>query len=210
MTMEQHDEHLDPEVKTKVIESLLVEKGLLSTDAIDAVADAYEKEVVPMVGAAIAARAWMDEAFKRRLLVDAPGAIAQLGFAGLRSETLVIVENTEKIHNVIVCTLCSCYPWAVLGLPPAWYKSPAYRSRIVREPREMLREFGLELDDDVQIRVWDSSAERRYMVLPQPPAGSGQMAEDELRGLITRNALIGVEYVSSPSAAVRSRTASSG
>lgn len=177
------------------LESLLVEKRLVSTDAIDKVVELYENDIGPMIGARIVARAWKDESFKQRLLADAPAAVAELGVQGKGADVLVVLENTPRVHNVVVCTLCSCYPWAVLGLPPAWYKDFAYRSRVVIEPRAVLREFGLELDDDVEIRVWDSSAENRYMVLPEPPAGYESLSEEELASLVTREAMIGVAKV---------------
>jgi len=179
-------------LRAKAIESLLVEKGLLASDAIDRVVEIYEKDVGPLNGAKVVARAWCDPGYKRRLLHDGTAAIAELGFGGLQGEHMVIVENTPKVHNVVCCTLCSCYPWPVLGLPPTWYKSLAYRSRIVREPRAVLREFGLELPESVEIRVWDSSAEIRYMVLPERPAATEEMTEAELASLATRDSLIGV------------------
>jgi len=179
-------------LRAKAIESLLVEKGLLASDAIDRVVEIYEKDVGPLNGAKVVARAWCDPGYKRRLLHDGTAAIAELGFGGLQGEHMVIVENTPKVHNVVCCTLCSCYPWPVLGLPPTWYKSLAYRSRIVREPRAVLHEFGLELPESVEIRVWDSSAEIRYMVLPERPAATEEMTEAELAPLVTRDSLIGV------------------
>jgi nitrile hydratase len=179
-------------LRAKAIESLLVEKGLLASDAIDRVVDIYEKDVGPLNGARVVARAWCDPGYKRRLLQDGTAAIAELGFGGLQGEHMVVVENTPRVHNVVCCTLCSCYPWPVLGLPPTWYKSLAYRSRIVREPRAVLREFGLELPESVEIRVWDSSAEIRYMVLPERPAATAEMTEAELAPLVTRDSLIGV------------------
>jgi nitrile hydratase len=179
-------------LRAKAIESLLVEKGLLASDAIDRVVEIYEKDVGPLNGAKVVARAWCDPGYKRRLLQDGTAAIAELGFGGLQGEHMVVVENTPRVHNVVCCTLCSCYPWPVLGLPPTWYKSLAYRSRIVREPRAVLREFGLELPESVEIRVWDSSAEIRYMVLPERPAAAAEMTEAELAPLVTRDSLIGV------------------
>jgi nitrile hydratase len=179
-------------LRAKAIESLLVEKGLLASDAIDRVVEIYEKDVGPLNGAKVVARAWCDPGYKRRLLQDGTAAIAELGFGGLQGEHMVVVENTPRVHNVVCCTLCSCYPWPVLGLPPTWYKSLAYRSRIVREPRAVLREFGLELPESVEIRVWDSSAEIRYMVLPERPAATAEMTEAELAPLVTRDSLIGV------------------
>jgi nitrile hydratase subunit alpha len=179
-------------LRAKAIESLLVEKGLLASDAIDRVVEIYQKDVGPLNGAKVVAHAWCDPGYKRRLLDDGTGAIAELGFGGLQGEHMVVVENTPKVHNVVCCTLCSCYPWPVLGLPPTWYKSLAYRSRIVREPRVVLRELGLELPESVEIRVWDSSAEIRYMVLPERPGGTAEMTEAELASLVTRDSLIGV------------------
>jgi nitrile hydratase len=188
----------DAEARARALESLLVEKGLLTADAIDAVVEAYEKDIGPLNGARVVARAWSDPAYRARLLADGTAAIAELGFGGLQGEHLVVVENTASIHNVVVCTLCSCYPWPVLGLPPTWYKSAPYRARIVREPRVVLRELGLDLPEDVEIRVWDSSAEVRYMVLPARPEGSSDLAEEELARLVTRDAMIGVERARTP------------
>jgi nitrile hydratase subunit alpha len=179
-------------LRAKAIESLLVEKGLLASDAIDRVVETYEKDVGPLNGAKVVARAWSDPAYKRRLLKDATAAIAELGFGGLQGEHMRVVEN------VVCCTLCSCYPWPVLGLPPAWYKSLAYRARIVREPRAVLREFGLEIPPSVEVRVWDSSAEIRYLVLPERPPGTAKMSEAELASIVTRDALIGVARVTAP------------
>jgi nitrile hydratase subunit alpha len=185
-------------LRAKAIESLLVEKGLLASDAIDRVVETYEKDVGPLNGAKVVARAWSDPAYKRRLLKDATAAIAELGFGGLQGEHMRVVENTPAVHNVVCCTLCSCYPWPVLGLPPAWYKSLAYRARIVREPRAVLREFGLEITPSVEVRVWDSSAEMRYLVLPERPQGTAAMSEAELASIVTRDALIGVARVTAP------------
>ena len=196
-----HGNHREPmsdaELRTKALESLLIEKGLLSSDAVDAVVRNYEQDIGPMNGAQVVAKAWTDPAYKQRLLADGSAAINELGLDGDRSP-LVVVENTPTIHNVIVCTLCSCYPWAVLGLPPVWYKQSAYRSRVVIEPREVLRELGLELPDSVEIHVWDSSAEQRYLVLPERPAGTENMTEDELARLVTRDSMIGVAKVQGP------------
>jgi nitrile hydratase len=188
-----HPQPLSPSaLRTKAIESLLVEKGLITTDVIDRVVAMYEKEVGPLNGAKVVARAWVDPAYKRRLLKDGTAAIAELGFGGLQGEHMMVLENTPAVHNVVCCTLCSCYPWPVLGLPPAWYKSLAYRSRIVREPRAVLHELGLDLPPTVEVRVWDSSAEMRYMVLPQRPGGTESLSEAELAAIVTRDALIGV------------------
>ena len=191
---------VDPEqepyvaLRTKALESLLIEKGLLSAAAVDELVSQIEQDIGPLKGAKVVARAWVDPEFKRRLLQDGAAAIAELGLPS--SQPLVVVENTPTDHHMVVCTLCSCYPWAVLGLPPTWYKDLAYRSRAVIEPRAVLREFGLELDEAVTIHVWDSSAEQRYMVLPERPAGTEGLAEEELAALVTRDAMIGVAMVS--------------
>jgi nitrile hydratase subunit alpha len=191
-----HGHHPAPptpiERRVTAIESLLVEKGLITSDVVDAVVETYERHVGPLNGARVVARAWVDPGYRTRLLDDGTRAIGELGFGGAEGEHLVVLENTPSIHNVVVCTLCSCYPWPVLGLPPRWYKSFAYRSRMVREPREVLAEFGTTLPDDVELRVWDSSAEVRYMVLPLRPHGSDGLAEDELLPLVTRDHMIGV------------------
>ena len=183
-------------LRAEALESLLVEKGLLSTDEIDEVIATYNDRVGPMNGALLVAKAWSDPAFKTRLLADATREVNEFNFEGGQCEKLVVVENTPGIHNAVVCTLCSCYPWAVLGLPPKWYKDPAYRSRIVMEPRDLLQEMGVELREDVEIRVWDSSAEVRYMVLPMRPANTEDMNEAELAELVTRDSMIGVEVLS--------------
>jgi nitrile hydratase len=185
-------------LRTKALESLLVEKGILSTDVLDAVVQAYEQDIGPMNGAKVVARAWTDPDYKTRLLQDGTSAIAELGFSGREGIDMVVLENTPTLHHVVVCTLCSCYPWPVLGLPPSWYKSYAYRSRVVREPRAVLHEFGLDLPESVEIRVWDSNSDVRYMVLPQRPAGTEQMDETELAALVTRDAMIGVATVDAP------------
>ena len=192
---EQH-RHARPkspqELRAAALETVLIEKGLASTDAIDAVVDAFEREIGPQNGARMVARAWVDPDYRERLLRDAAGAAAELGYGGSEGDHMRAVENTPEVHNVIVCTLCSCYPWPVLGIPPVWYKSPPYRARVVREPRAVLAEFGLELGDDVEVRVWDSSAELRYIVLPMRPEGTDGMSEAELAGLVTRDCMIGV------------------
>jgi nitrile hydratase len=180
------------------IESLLIGKGIVAKDALDKLVDIYENDLGPMNGAKVVARAWVDAAFKRRLLDNATAAVAELGFGGLQGEHMVVVENTPKIHNVVVCTLCSCYPWPVLGLPPTWYKDAAYRSRVVIDPRSVLAEFGTSLANDVEVRVWDSSAEVRYLVLPERPAGTDNLSESELAKLVDRDAMIGVANVSAP------------
>jgi nitrile hydratase len=190
----------DVEVRARAIETLLIEKGLLSTDAIDALIAAYEKDIGPLNGARVVARAWNDAAYRERLLEDATKAIGELGIGGMQGEHMVVVENTPKVHNVVVCTLCSCYPWPVLGLPPSWYKSPPYRSRMVSEPRAVLAEFGIDLDPSVEVRVWDSSAEIRYMVLPERPEGSERLGDEDLAKLVTRDAMIGVGRALSPGA----------
>ena len=192
----------DVEARTRALESILLEKGLLTPDAVDKVIAVYERDIGPLNGARVVARAWVDAAYKKRLLTDATPAIAELGFGGRQGEHMVVVENTPTIHNIIVCTLCSCYPWPVLGLPPVWYKSPPYRSRVVIEPRKVLQEFGLRLDEAIEIRVWDSSAEIRYMVLPERPAGTEGMTEEELVKLVTRDSMIGVAQAKAPAAHV--------
>ena len=185
-------------LRVKALESLLVEKGLVDPAALDAIVEYYEHKVGPRNGARVVARAWTDPAYKARLLTDATAAIAELGYSGRQGEHMVVVENTPTVHNVIVCTLCSCYPWPVLGLPPVWYKSAAYRSRSVIEPRAVLREFGLDVPEDVEVRVWDSTAEIRYLVLPERPAGTEAMTEDQLAALVTRDSMIGVARVAAP------------
>ena len=185
-----------PALRTEAIEALLVEKGLVQSAAVDALVERYEQDIGPLRGARVVAEAWTDPAFRERLLHDGMPAIRELGFGDNTDShvaRLVVKENTDTVHNLVVCTLCSCYPWAVLGLPPAWYKSPAYRSRAVREPRRLLAELGLDLPPEVEVRVWDSSAEVRYMVLPQRPPSSADLGPDELAALVTRDAMIGVE-----------------
>ena len=198
---EGHDHsHLsDTELRVRALESLLTEKGLVDPDALDAIVDRYENKVGPRNGAKVVARAWMDPEFKKYLLEDGTAAIGSLGYLGSQGADMVVLENTEKVHNVTVCTLCSCYPWPVLGLPPAWFKSFPYRARLVKEPRAVLQEFGLKLDDDIEVRVWDSTAELRYLVLPERPAGTDNMSEEELTDIVTRNSMIGTEKVASPS-----------
>ncbi len=180
-------------LRAEAIESLLIEKGLITADAVDAVIQQYNERVGQLNGARLVARAWVDPGFKDELLRDGAKAIEEFQFEGAQIEKLVVVENTRDVHNVVVCTLCSCYPWAVLGLPPRWYKDPAYRSRIVRDPQRVLDEFGTTLGDDVELRVWDSSAEIRYMVLPERPTGTGDLDEAALAALVTRDSMIGVE-----------------
>jgi nitrile hydratase len=181
------------EARVAAIESVLVKQGLLDAALVDEIVEDLEHNLGPMNGAKVVARAWTDPEYRRRLLTDATTAIAELGFGGAEGDHMVVVENSESVHNLVVCTLCSCYPWPTLGLPPKWYKAPAYRSRAVREPRALLAEMGTELPDDVEIRVWDSSAEVRYLVLPQRPEGTDTLSEDELAGLVTRDSMIGVE-----------------
>ena len=180
------------EDRVAALEALLVEKGILDAEAIDAVVEHYEHVVGPMNGAKVVARAWVDDAYRDRLLADGTAAISELGFSGQEGDHMVVLENTPEVHNAVVCTLCSCYPWPVLGLPPNWYKSPPYRSRMVREPRVVLEEMGCIVPGECEIRVWDSSAEVRYLVLPMRPAGSEELSEDELAGLVTRDSMIGV------------------
>ena len=201
-----HDHHhprdkSEVELRAEALEALLAEKGLVSTDAIDAVVELYEHDIGPQNGARVVARAWVDPEYKARLLADGTAAIAEFGYGGDEASMMVVVENTPSVHNVIVCTLCSCYPWPVLGLPPTWYKSAPYRARVVAEPRAVLREFGLELPADVEIRVWDSSAEVRYLVLPGRPPGTEDWAEDELAQLVTRDAMVGTAKAAEPAAA---------
>lgn len=188
----------DPTLRVKALESLLVEKGFVDPVALDAMIDRFEHKVGPRNGARVVARAWSDAGFKKRLLADAPSAIAELGFTSHDAEHVVVYENTPKVHNLVVCTLCSCYPWTLLGLPPVWYKSSAYRSRAVIDPRGVLREFGLDLPEDVELHVWDSTAEVRYLILPERPAGTASLSEDELAALVTRDAMVGVARVSGP------------
>jgi nitrile hydratase subunit alpha len=189
---QHHHTANDPDVRTRALEALLVEKGLVSTDALDAVVTAYESDIGPMNGAKVVVRAWTDPDYKKHLLDDGTTAIAEMGYSGAQGAEIVVLENTPTVHNVIVCTLCSCYPWPVLGLPPAWYKSYAYRSRVVREPRAVLAEFGLELPADTEIKVWDSTSDIRYIVLPQQPEGSQNLDSEELAALVTRDSMIGV------------------
>ena len=180
------------ELRAIALEAVLVEKGLVSTDAVDAIVERFQNEVGPRRGARMVARAWVDPVYRERLLADATAAAAEMGYGGAEGERMVCVENTPAVHNAIVCTLCSCYPWPVLGVPPVWYKSPPYRARMVREPREVLLEFGLELPPDTEVRVWDSSAEIRYIVLPMRPDGAEDLGEEELAGLVTRDCMVGV------------------
>jgi len=193
---EGQDPPSDMTLRVKALESLLVEKGIVDPAALDAIIDTYEYKIGPRNGARVVARAWRDPAYKARLLEDATAAIAELGYGGRQGEHMIAVENTPKVHNLVVCTLCSCYPWPVLGLPPVWYKSAPYRSRAVIDPKGVLAEFGLALPDDVEVRVWDSTAEIRYLVLPERPPGTEALNEDALAELVTRDSMIGVARVS--------------
>ena len=188
----EHEAESYASLRTKALESLLVEKGYVTTDAIDALVKTYEEDIGPMNGARVVARAWVDPEYKARLLQDGTKAIAELGFQGAEGSEIVVLENTTNVHNAVVCTLCSCYPWPVLGLPPTWYKSFSYRSRMVIEPREVLKEFGLDVEESIDLRVWDSNAEIRYMILPERPSGTEGMSEDELAELVTRDSMVGV------------------
>jgi nitrile hydratase subunit alpha len=188
----------DPALRAKALESLLTEKGLIDPAAVEAVIEQYEKRIGPRNGAKVIARAWSDPEYKKRLLENATAAIAELGFSGVQGEDMVVVENTPTTHNLVVCTLCSCYPWPTLGLPPVWYKAAPYRSRAVADPRGVLREFGVEVSDDAEVRVWDSNAELRYMVLPMRPPGTGGMSEEELAALVTRDSMIGTGLPTAP------------
>ena len=181
----------NPELRVKAIESMLLSKGLIDPDSIEEIIDLYENKIGPQNGAKVIAKAWTDNEFKKRLITNATSAIAELGFTGRQGENIIVVENTEKIHNIIVCTLCSCYPWPVLGIPPSWYKSDEYRARTVREPRKVLEEFGLKIDNNKIIKVWDSTSELRYLVLPQRPNNTERLNEEELSKLVTRNSMIG-------------------
>ncbi len=204
MARHDHDHGAPPSdtaLRVKALESLLIEKGLVDPAALDALIDTYENKVGPRNGAAVVARAWSDPAYKARLMDDATAAITELGFTGRQGEHMVAVENTPRVHNVVVCTLCSCYPWTVLGLPPVWYKASPYRARVVKEPRAVLAEFGVTLPEEVEMRVWDSTAEIRYLVLPQRPAGSDGLGEAELAELVTRNSMIGTGLALIPGAA---------
>lgn len=196
MSGHKHDPHDSGiALRVKTLESLLVEKGLVDPAALDVFVELYETKIGPHNGAKVVARAWSDPDYKARLLQDGTKAIRELGFGGAQGENMVVVENSDRIHNVVVCTLCSCYPWPVLGLPPTWYKSPAYRARVVKEPRGVLAEFGLTLADDIEVRVWDSIAEIRYLVLPQRPRDSEGLGEEELAALVSRDGMIGTALV---------------
>jgi nitrile hydratase len=196
MSNDDHDNHegsrfSDVELRVRALESLLVEKGLVNPETLDNLIDTFETRLGPRNGARVVARAWVDPAYRRRLLDDASTAIAELGYSGMQGEHMVVVENTPQVHNLVVCTLCSCYPWPVLGLPPVWYKSNAYRARAVIDPRGVLKEFGVQLSAEVEVRVWDSTSEVRYLVLPERPDGTQDMKEEELAALVTRDSMIG-------------------
>src|SRR5690242_14705498 len=193
-----HSELTETQLRVRALETVLTEKGYVEPAALDAIVEAYETKVGPRNGARVVAKAWVDPAFKQRLLADSTAAIAELGYIGRQGEDMVVLENTPKVHNMVVCTLCSCYPWPVLGLPPVWYKSGPYRARAVIDPRGVLREFGVSLPDDVEVRVWDSTAELRYLVLPERPRGTEGMTEEQLAELVTRDAMIGVAQVQAP------------
>lgn len=194
----EHSELSDVELRVRALESLLMEKNLVDADALNALIDVYENKVGPRNGAQVIARAWTEPEYRERLLQNGSAAIAELDYEGRQGEYIVVLENTPKIHNVVVCTLCSCYPWPVLGLPPAWYKSAPYRSRVVIDPRSVLAEFGTVFDDDVEIRVWDSTAELRYLVLPERPQGTEGWNKDALAELVTRDSMIGVTKLENP------------
>lgn len=195
-----HDHEHDPleqgaSLRVRALEELMIAKGLVDPKALDAIVEYYERATGPRNGASVVARAWTDHEFRSWLKRDATAAIHSMGFTGYQGEHIHVVENTDLIHNVVVCTLCSCYPWPVLGLPPAWYKNPEYRSRVVREPRAVLREFGVEILTDTEVKVWDSTAEIRYMVLPRRPANTEDMSNDQLASLVTRNGMIGTAFI---------------
>jgi nitrile hydratase subunit alpha len=196
MSDDDHDDHdgshfSDMELRVRALESLLVDKRLVNPETLDRLIDTFENQLGPRNGARVVARAWVDPAYRQRLREDASAAIAELGYTGMQGEHMVVVENSAQVHNVVVCTLCSCYPWPVLGLPPVWYKSNAYRARVVIDPRSVLSEFGVQLADDVEVRVWDSTSEVRYLVLPERPAGSENLDEEQLAALVTRDSMIG-------------------
>lgn len=198
-----HDhDHTEPpsdlELRVKALESLLIEKGLVNAQTLDSIIDTYEHKVGPRNGAHVVAKAWTDPSFKTWLLADGTAAVASLGYTGRQGEHLRVVANTPTVHNLVVCTLCSCYPWTVLGLPPVWYKSAPYRARSVSEPRAVLAEFGTQLKEQVQIQVWDSTAELRYLVLPERPPGTETWSQEQLQGLVSRNSMIGVEFARTP------------
>jgi nitrile hydratase len=185
----------EPALRVRALEAILAEKGLIDLKALDALVDTYEHKIGPRNGAKVVARAWADPAYKQRLMTDATAAIKELGFSGLQGEDMVVVENTPEVHNLVVCTLCSCYPWPTLGLPPNWYKSAPYRARAVSDPRSVLKEFGTELPDTVEVRIWDTTAELRYLVLPERPSGTENLSEEQLAELVTRDSMIGVTKI---------------
>ena len=195
---DHNDPPSDTAMRVKALETLLTEKGLLDPAAIDTLVETFETRIGPRNGAMVVARAWTDPEYKKRLLEDGTAAIAELGFSGVQGEDMVVVENTDEVHNLVTCTLCSCYPWPTLGLPPIWYKSAPFRARSVIDPRGVLEEFGVELSEDIEVRVWDSSAELRYLVLPQRPAGTEAMSEDALAALVTRDSMIGTALAEAP------------
>ena len=192
MTASINPDRLPPALRTEALEQLLTERGLVDPAVMDKFISTYENDVGPLNGAKVVAKAWTDPEYKARLLAEGTAAIKELGFAGPQGEHIVVLENTGTVHHVVTCTLCSCYPWPVLGLPPGWYKDPAYRARVVREPRTVLAEMGLTLPDDVEVKVWDSSSEVRYLVLPLRPAGTEDASEEELAGHVTRDMMVGV------------------
>lgn len=199
---DHHDDHTDPpsdlELRVKALESLLVEKGLADRDAIDAIIDRYENKVGPRNGAAVVARAWTDSGFRQWLLEDGSAAIASMGYMSEQGEQIKVLANTEQVHNLVVCTLCSCYPWSLLGLPPVWYKSAPYRSQAVADPRGVLKQFGTEIPESTAVRVWDSTSEMRYLVLPLRPSGTEDWSNDDLAELVTRNSMVGAERIQEP------------
>ena len=198
MSEHDHSPLSDIELRVRSLESLLVEKGLVDPQALDVLIDTYETKVGPRNGARVVARAWTDPEYRNWLLADAGAAIASLGYRGRQGEDMRVLENTEQVHNLVVCTLCSCYPWTVLGLPPVWYKSPPYRAKAVRDPRGVLADFGVQLPAEAEVRVWDSTAELRYLVLPRRPSGTAGMKEEELAALVTRDSMIGVGLARAP------------
>lgn len=201
MTFDPESKRVPVALRTEALESILLERQLVDPKVMDTYIRMYESDIGPLNGAKVVARAWVDPDYKAKLLEEGTSAVAELGFKGPQGEHIVVLENTPAVHNAVVCTLCSCYPWPLLGLPPTWYKDPAYRARMVREPRALLAEMGLSLDDDVEIRVWDSSSEVRYFILPERPAGTEDLSEDELAALVTRDAMVGVAKVSAPASA---------
>jgi nitrile hydratase len=198
VTFETEAKRLPVALRTEALESILLERELVDPKVMDTYIRMYESDIGPLNGAKVVAKAWVDPEYKARLLEEGTSAVAELGFKGPQGEHIVVLENTPAVHNAVVCTLCSCYPWPLLGLPPTWYKDPAYRSRLVREPRALLAEMGLTLDDDVEIRVWDSSSEVRYFILPERPAGTEGRSEEELAALVTRDAMVGIAKVAAP------------